>query len=244
MEENADFRPPKKKRCTRKPETRFPTMSEEEMAEISKVFVPANTAKNTQWAVSVFREWRSAWSSSPDDGQKVCPADLLENPVVEDLNYWLARFVAEVRSQDGKPYTPRSIHQILCGLQRYMTSNSPTAPKILSKDDRRFIDFHSAVDHVYHRLRSEGVGVEVRHADVITVEEEEKLWDSSVLNITTPKGLQRAVFYYVGKCFCVRGGQEQRNLGPSNFRLLCKPGDDPHCVIYEEHGSKNHPGGD
>jgi hypothetical protein len=150
-------------------------MSEEEMAEISKVFVPANTAKNTQWAVSVFREWRSARSSSPDDGQKVCPADLLENPVVEDLNYWLARFVAEVRSQDGKPYTPRSIHQILCGLQRYMTSNSPTAPKILSKDDRRFIDFHSAVDHVYRRLRSEGVGVEVRHADVITVEEEEKL---------------------------------------------------------------------
>jgi hypothetical protein len=97
MEEDADFRPPKKKRCTRKPETQFLTMSEEEMAEISKVFVPANTAKNTQWAVSVFREWRSARSSSPDDGQKVCPADLLENPVVEDLNYWICRGSAEPR---------------------------------------------------------------------------------------------------------------------------------------------------
>jgi hypothetical protein len=46
MEEDADFRPPKKKRCTRKPETQFLTMSEEEMAEISKVFVPANSEKH------------------------------------------------------------------------------------------------------------------------------------------------------------------------------------------------------
>ena len=50
--EDQDFRSPKKKkRCARKLESRFPTMSEEEIAEISKVFVPSNTAKNTQWAV-------------------------------------------------------------------------------------------------------------------------------------------------------------------------------------------------
>ena len=89
----------------------------------------------------------------------------------------------------------------------------------------------------------EGIGTEVHHTPIITVDEEEEMSDSAVLNITTPKGLQRAVFYYVGKCFCVRGGQEQRNLGPSNFNFLCKPGNDPYCVVYEEHGSKIHPGG-
>ena len=121
--EDQDFRSPKKKkRCTRKPESRFPTMSEEEIAEISKVFVPSNTAKNTQWAVGVFTEWRSARNSAGGD-ERLCPVDLLENPVAEDLNYWLARFVAEVRNQGGKLYTPRSIHQILCGLQRVHTSN-------------------------------------------------------------------------------------------------------------------------
>ena len=56
--EDQDFRSTKKKRCTRKPESDFPTMSEEEIAEISKVLVPSNTAKNTQWAVGVFTEWR------------------------------------------------------------------------------------------------------------------------------------------------------------------------------------------
>ena len=53
MEED-DFHSSKKKRWTRKVESRFPTMSEEEMAEISKLFVPSNTVKNTQWALSCF----------------------------------------------------------------------------------------------------------------------------------------------------------------------------------------------
>ena len=42
-------------------------------------------------------------------------------------------------------------------------------------------------------------------------------------------------FFYVGKRFCIRGGEEQRNLGPSQFlRSL-----DPDCLTFVEHGSKN-----
>ena len=89
---------------------------------------------------------------------------------------------------------------------------------------------------VFRRLCLEGIGTEVHHTPIITVDEEEKMWESAVLNITTPK-IQRAAFYYVGKCFCVHGGQEQRNLGPSNFRFLCKPGNDLYFVVYEEHVS-------
>ena len=37
------------------------------------------------------------------------------------------------------------------------------------------------------------------------------------------------------------GGQEQRNLGPSNFHFVSKPGCNPHSVVYEEHASNNHP---
>ena len=80
--EDQDFRSPKKKRCTRKPESHFPTMSDEEIAEISKVFVPSNTAKNTQWAVGVFTEWRSTRNSA-GGAEQLCPVDLLENPVAK-----------------------------------------------------------------------------------------------------------------------------------------------------------------
>ena len=51
--------------------------------------------------------------------QQLCPLDLLKNPIVEDLNYWLSRLV-DVCNQDGKPYSPRIIHQILSGMQSYI----------------------------------------------------------------------------------------------------------------------------
>ena len=54
----------------------------------------------------------------------------------------------------------------------------------------------------------------------------------------SPIALQRAIFFYVGKTFCLRGGEEQRKLKPSQFRRSY----DPDCYTYIEHGSKNNSG--
>ena len=32
------------------------------------------------------------------------------------INFWLCKFVIEVRRKDGKPYSPDSLYQICCGL--------------------------------------------------------------------------------------------------------------------------------
>ena len=64
---------------------------------------------------------------------------------------------------------------------------------------------------------SYGKQVLVKHAAVITAEEEDKLWESGAIGIYSPKALSRCVLYYVGKAFCIRGGQEQRDLKPSQF---------------------------
>ena len=112
-----DFRPPKKKAETneRPSGTRFKTpTSDDEMATFCKGYVPQNTQKNTAWAVKVFSEWRAERNSI--SSEKQCPADLLDNPNVQELNYWLSRFVTEVRKRDGQPYPPRTIQQILAGL--------------------------------------------------------------------------------------------------------------------------------
>ena len=96
---------------------------------------------------------------------------------------------------------------------------------------------------VYRDLHSQGTGAEVCHAPIVTPDGEDKLWVAEVFNINNPKALQRAVFYYIGKVFCIHGGQEQRTLGPLNFKWSAKPGCDPCSVTYIEHGSKNRPGG-
>ena len=72
----------------------------------------------------------------------------------------------------------------------------------------------------------------------MTPEEEDKLWDSGAIGIFSPKVLLRCVFFYVGKCFCLRGGQELRELKPSQFVR----GYNPDSYTYIENGSKNHKG--
>ncbi len=71
------------------------------------------------------------------------------------------------------------------------------------------------------------------------MDQEQKLWDSGVFDVAQPVGLQRAVFFYIGKVFCIRGGEEQRKLGPSQFKRSFNPD----CYTYIEHGSKNRSGG-
>lgn len=52
-----------------------------------------------------------------------------------------------------------------------------------------------------------------------------------MLTVTNPKALQCCVFFYVGKCFYICGGQEQRALGLANFKFVVYPGDDPNYVV-------------
>ena len=74
------------------------------------------------------------------------------------------------------------------------------------------------------------------------------LWNSGELSSDTPDGLLKAVFYYNGLNFVLRGGQEHRDLKVSQFNFRDvpdpdNPGQRITCCEYSEHGSKNRPGG-
>ena len=92
----------------------------------------------------------------------------------------------------------------------------------------------------YRELCQSGIGAIVKHAPLITEEEESALWESKVIGDHNPLALQRAVFYYVGKVFCLRGGEEQRSLKPSQFFRTSNPD----CYTYAENGLKNNSGSD
>ena len=216
-----------------RPGSRFEHVDEEEMSEICKGYVPPNTAKNTHWSLSVFIEWKS--SRNRESVEQKYPDDILERPEASKLNFWLACFVAEVHRSDGKPYPPKLIHQLICGLLRFMRSVDPACPNVLDRKDTRFRDFLGAVRSYFVVYIKSGVGTDVKHTAVITNEEEDQLWSSGALNISDSKGQQQAVFYYVGKVYCIRGGEEQQRLKPSQF----VHSREPVCYTYTEHGSKN-----
>ena len=58
---------------------------------------------------------------------------------------------------------------------------------------------------MFKQLHSKGIGTETKVTPVLSQVEENKLWDNGVLNLDTPIGLLRAVFFYNDKNFCLRG---------------------------------------
>lgn len=99
--DDEDFWPPKPKKQIKTLAKRFGSISDDSAIEVmTKGYVTENTKKRTSWAVGVFSEWRAARNSA--SSEKVCPANLFEEAKVDELNYWLPRFINEVRRQDGK----------------------------------------------------------------------------------------------------------------------------------------------
>ena len=176
--------------------------------------IPKNTEKNDRWALNVFRKWMSTRNRR---SESKCPDDIIQRDDAELLNKWLSLFVSEVRKSDGTKYPPQTIHLILCGLQRYMRRHNAAPVSIFDKTDVRFRGLQGTTESVYQTLHEEGLGVEVKHASVITADDEEKLWESKTLGDYDPHVLLRTVFFLNGRNLALRGGQKQRNLKLSQF---------------------------
>ena len=221
-------------------EEAFSVASEDQYDQLAKGFVPKNTGKCTTWAINNFSDWCKERNARFPD-QEQCPEDLLTKLPYDSrqLCHWLCRFVAETRQKNGAKYPATTLYQLLCGVNRFMRSVDAHAPNVIDQKNPDFKELHCTMDSIFRSLRVEGVGVQVKHASVITREEENLLWEQGVLNLNTPLGLLRAVFYSNGKAFCLRGGKEHRNLKISQFVRQS----DPDRYIYTENGSKNQSGG-
>ncbi len=145
----------------------------EDLARISKGFVPKNTEENTQWARRNFDSW-CAWRHTqlPDDP---VPVDLLTSNDSAVLNKWLYLFVIETRRMDGKKFPSKTIDCLLAGLLRYMRGKNPAAGNFLDEKNTDFTGLCATRDTVSRALHEEGVGASVKHAGVITREEEDRL---------------------------------------------------------------------
>lgn len=84
-----------------------------------------------------------------------------------------------------------------------------------------------------------GVGAGSKQTEAFSKNEEDQLWTTGVLGSDNPNSLLRAVFYLNGSNFCLRGGEEQRNLKISQLKRL----QNPDRYVYTENASKNRTGG-
>lgn len=233
--------PPVKKRklsLSLKGKRRFQQSSEDDLAKLSKPQAPKNTDVSTRWAMKNFKEWHEDYNAR--NKEKPCPEEVIL-PTCDKtlLNKWLCVFVSETRNRNGEKYPPRSLYSLLTGILRYMRTENPHYPNFLEKHSPDFSEFATTLDNIFKLLRTSGIGADSKHTESISNEEEDTLWSSGVLNVSSGQGLLRAVFYYNGKCLCLRGGEEHRQLRLSQL----KRASDPDRYTYSENSSKNRKGG-
>ena len=75
----------------------------------------------------------------------------------------------------------------------------------------------------------------MKHTELITKEDENKLWVSGEMGRDSPRALQNAIFCCNG---CLHGGEEHRNLKLSQVEPL----GDPDRYLYHENCLKNRSG--
>ena len=76
---------------------------------------------------------------------------------------------------------------------------------------------HGTLDALFHKLHSNSVSIRVKHTEIITKADEEKLWPSSIIGVSSPSSLTN-----VGKMFSLRG-VEHRNLSVSQLKRYYDP---------------------
>ena len=211
-----------------------------DLSEWTTPYVPPNTRKNTNWAISNFESWRNAYNLHKTT--ETCPPDILENVSdPKELSKWLSAFVIGTRTTEGKEYVPRTIIMLLAGLHRFVVERNPYSEYLnfMNKKDPSFRGLWSTCDRLFRQLRGKGIGSKPKTTTLISSEDEDILWEKGILGSETPKALLNAVFYLNGKNFHLRGGDEHKFLRISQFQYHRNP----ERFEYVEGGSKNHPGG-
>ena len=108
--------------------------------------IPKNTVRNTTWSMNVWKEWTT---------YQRCVCSLLDCPphlllcTPQQLDYWMSKFILEVRKADGALYPPNSLHQIICGIQRYVRKHQPAVNFL---KDAEFAGLRRTLDSEMKRL--------------------------------------------------------------------------------------------
>ena len=108
---------------------RFSFASKEQIEAASVGVLSPNTDRSNKWALSAFGAWRIERNKHFGREEQFTES-LLADGDIEALSYWLSRFVLEVRKGDGIGYPPKSLHYLLCGLQRIIRMHHPEINEI------------------------------------------------------------------------------------------------------------------
>lgn len=149
----------------------------------------------------------------------------------ESLHLALKFFILEVRNKSGKEYYPNTIYELIISLQLYSRANKRVVSFL---DDTKFNTMREVLDAKMKSLSKQGIGLKRRPADIISIDQENIMWQKGMLGTDSPKRLLDTLLYILGLNFALRAAQEHRNLRVGeNSQLTIKTA--PNNVRYLEY---------
>ncbi len=161
----------------------------------------------------------------------------------DELDGALSFCIGEVRNQSGQEYQPKTLYEMLIAIQHYFRYNGRNVNFL---DDPQFSTIKRVLDAKMKELSQKGIGINRKQADIITIHQENALWNKGLLGTDTPQKLLDTIVYSIGLNFALRAGQEHRNLrtGPtSQLKLIPSDDEGRRYLLYKEDVSKTNCGG-
>ncbi|XP_005994024.1 uncharacterized protein LOC102346282 [Latimeria chalumnae] len=191
--------------------------------EAQRARMSTNTQKQTSWGTRVFEEWRRARNTAAmREGSSSAALFALVPPFSagmseHELNFWLCRFVTEVRRKDGTAYPPSTLMQLVCCIQRYLREECKRARvDFFNKFNSAFAELRATLDARIKQLHDKGYGLAKRQAQPYSTRDEERLWEL-VFSRGDAKGLTYLMYFYNCKVFGLRSAAEHRGITVDQF---------------------------
>lgn len=166
----------------------------------------------------------------------------LENMSADELNESISYFVFEVKKQDGTEYPANSLHSLVSSSQRYLKTQCGKNFRFFNDDF--FSKLRTSLDTVMKERSAAGIDVESERAEVISLDEENRLWAKNILGEDSGTQLVETLVYLFGLHFALRGGKEHRRLRCVNPQIVLKYDDKgKNYLEYTEGISKTNAGG-
>ena len=80
----------------------------------------------------------------------------------EDLDFFLGRFVAQVRKEDGQEHPGKTIYEMICSFQSYLRFQRKGSLFLIVKKGCKFRNLNSALNFVLQRIKLNSMGFQTK----------------------------------------------------------------------------------